>query len=103
MPATQKKLKTRPFDPAKYLGTPEAIAAYLDDAFESGDARIIADALGVVARSAGMAKIAKSAGVGRESLYKTLSEDGNPELSTVLKVLSALGFRLSVETAAKVA
>lgn len=97
MTATKRKVKTRPFDPAKYLGTPEAIAAYLDDAFESGDAKVIADALGVVARASGMAQVAKSAGLGRESLYKALSADGNPELATVVKVLGALGLRLSVE------
>ena len=93
------KIKTRPFDPAKYLTTPEAIAAYLEDAFESADATIIADALGVVARASGMSKVAKASGLGRESLYKALSADGNPELATVVKVMRALGLKLAVEPA----
>ena len=94
------KLKTRPFDPAKYVGTPEGIAAYLEDAFEIGDAAFIADALGVVARAHGMAAVAAASGLGRESLYKTLSADGNPELATILKVLKAIGLRLTVEPVA---
>ena len=54
------KIKTRKFDPAKYLTTPEAIAAFLEDAFESGDATVIAEALGVVARASGMADVARA-------------------------------------------
>lgn len=94
------KIKTRKFDPAKYLATPEAIAAFLEDAFESGDATVIAEALGVVARASGMAQVAKEAGLGRESLYKALSAEGNPELATVVKVMKALGLRLAVEPSA---
>ena len=88
-------VKTKPFDPAKYLDSPDAIAAYLDEAFEIGDPEFIADALGVVARAHGMGKIAKDSGLGRESLYKALSPAGHPELETVVKVLRALGLRLS--------
>ncbi len=96
MPA---KLKTTPFDPAAVLNSPKAIAAYLEDAFESSDPAFIADALGVVARASGMTQIAKAAGLGRESLYKALSADGRPELATVVKVMQALGLRLAVEPA----
>ena len=91
-----EKIKTRPFDPAEYLGDDEAVAAYIEEALEIGDPAFIADALGVVARARGMSAIAKEAGLGRESLYKALSSDGNPEFATVLRVLKALGLRLSV-------
>ena len=85
------------FDPAEYLDDPKAIAAYLEEAFDTGDAKFIADAMGVVARASGMSEIAKSAGLSRESLYKALSADGNPELGTVLRVIKALGLKLAIE------
>lgn len=90
------KIKTRSFDPAAFLDSNEAIAAYLEEALDIGDPAFIADALGVVARARGMSQIAKESGLGRESLYKALSSDGNPEFGTVLRVLKALGMRLSV-------
>ena len=90
------KIKLKPFDPAKYLDDDDAIAAYIEEAIEIGDPAFIADALGVVARAKGMAQIAKDAGLSRESLYKALSADGNPEFGTILKVMKALGLRLSV-------
>ena len=95
-----EKLKTRPFDPAEYLGTDEAIMAYIEEAIETSDPAFIADALGVVARARGMSQVAKDAGLGRESLYKALSVDGNPEFGTILRVLKALGVKLSVAPAA---
>ncbi len=95
MTAKIKKLKV--FDPAEYLDDPKAIAAYLEEAFDTGDAQFIADAMGVVARASGMSEIAKSAGLSRESLYKALSADGNPELGTVLRVINALGLKLAIE------
>jgi probable addiction module antidote protein len=90
------KVKTRLFDPAEYLDSDEGIAAYMSDALESGDAAFVADALGVVARARGMSEVAREAGVSRESLYRALSADGNPEFATVLRVVRALGLRLSV-------
>jgi probable addiction module antidote protein len=84
-------LDTKPFDPAEYLDDQEALAAYLTEAFETGDPAFIADSLGVVARAVGMANIAKTTGLSRESLYRSLSPEGNPELGTVLKVMGALG------------
>ncbi|MGA2895319.1 MAG: addiction module antidote protein [Xanthobacteraceae bacterium] len=90
------KIKTLPWDSAAYLRTTADIAGYLEAVFEDGDPALVAAALGDVARSKGMAKIARSTGLGRESLYKALSPDGNPELATVLKVLRALGLRLKV-------
>lgn len=94
-------VKTRPFDAANYLETPEDVANYLDaifeDAFDHDDTSLIASALGDVARSRGMAAIAEETGLSRESLYRTLSEAGNPTLSTLNGVLNALGLRLSVK------
>jgi probable addiction module antidote protein len=85
----------KPFDEAKYLSTPEAQADLLADAFETGDTGYIANALGIVARARGMSQVAREAGVRREALYKALSPDGDPKLSTLLGVAKALGFRLN--------
>jgi probable addiction module antidote protein len=93
-------LETRPFDPASYLDSEEGIAAYMDEALDTCDAAFIADALGVIARARGMSQVARDAGLSRESLYRALSPEGNPELSTVLRVVQALGLRLSVKPAA---
>lgn len=91
----QQKIKTKPYDTAEFLTDPETIAAYLTEALESDDPRDIAKALGAVARArGGMAQLARETGVTRESLYRALSETGNPELGTALKVMHALGVRL---------
>lgn len=91
------KLKTMPFDPAEYLTTPSALAIYMSEALETRDSCYIAHALGVVARAKGMAEIARQTGLGRESLYKALREDGNPEFATVIKVMEALGLSMSAK------
>lgn len=88
------KTKTHVWDAADCLKSDAAMAAYLDAALEEGDAALFAAALGDVARAKGMSDIAGATGLGRESLYKSLSANGNPELSTVLKVLTSLGLRL---------
>ena len=88
-------LETIPFDPARFLGRPAAQAELLADAFETGDARYIANALGIVARARGMTHVAKEAGVTREALYKTLSMEGDPKLTTLLGVMKALGVKLT--------
>jgi probable addiction module antidote protein len=89
-------LKTTRFDSAEYLDSDEAITAYLDEALETDDPAFIAQALGTVARARGMSQIAKQTGLSRESLYKALSAEGNPELGTFIRVIAALGLRLSV-------
>jgi probable addiction module antidote protein len=91
------KTVTAPFDAAEYLETPADIAAYLQVSFEDADKRVIADAIGAVARAHGMSDIAKATGMSRESLYKALSANGNPSFATVVNVLSSLGLRLNVE------
>ena len=93
-------LETRPFDPAEYLDNHEARAAYMTEALETNDPAFIADALGVVARAHGMSQVARDTGLSRESLYRALSPGGNPELSTLLQVIHALGLRLSAKPAA---
>ncbi|HEX6866313.1 MAG TPA: addiction module antidote protein, partial [Caulobacteraceae bacterium] len=82
---------------AEVLDTPEAIQAFLEDAFEEGDAAFITHALGIVARAKGMTKLAEETGLTRQALYKALSAEGHPEFGTVLKVANALGFRLTPE------
>jgi probable addiction module antidote protein len=71
----------------------------LESALQDGDPQLVAAALGDIARAKGMSKVARDAGLGRESLYKSLSSSGNPELATVLKVISALGLELHVTAA----
>jgi len=93
-------LKTTPWDAADRLTSAESIAAYLDAAFEDGDPDLIRAALGDVARAKGMTEIAEATGLSRTSLYKALSQDGNPEFTTVVKVLQSLGFRIGIQRAA---
>ena len=88
-------LETTKFDAAEYLRDEESHAYLLSDALETGDAKYIAHALGVVARARGMTHVAKEAGVTREALYRALSEKGDPKLSTLLGVARALGFKLA--------
>lgn len=92
------KTKTQLWDVANHLESKEDIAAYLEAALEDGDPTLITAALGDVARSKGMTQISRDTGLGRESLYKALSVEGNPEFATILKVLQALGLRLKVTT-----
>ncbi len=103
MPKSSKKVpaKTLPYDVAEQLRTPEEMAAYLDAwlAEAPDDAAGIARALGDIARAKGMSQVARDAGLSRESLYKAISEDGNPSFATVLKVARALGMRLHAEIA----
>jgi probable addiction module antidote protein len=89
------KAKTTRFDAADYLDSEERQIAYITAALETGDADFVRDALGIVARARGMGEIAKGAGLNRESLYKALGETGNPEFSTIMRVLRAMGLTLS--------
>ena len=93
------KIKTtKKWDVVDFLKTEEDMAAYLEAALEENDSTLVAAALGDIARAKGMTHIAKGAGLGRESLYKALSLDGNPEFSTILKIVSALGLKLHAGT-----
>ncbi len=88
------RTETRSWYPAEHLETEEDMAAYLNVALEEGDLSLIMATLGDIARARRMAMVAQETGLGRESLYKSLSADGNPEIGTVLKVVHAPGLQL---------
>ena len=88
------KTKTIPWDAAEYLNSDEEMAAYLEAALDEGEPTLVAAALGDIARAHGMTQLARKTGLGRESLYKALSPNGNPEFATVMKVIEVLGLRL---------
>jgi probable addiction module antidote protein len=87
------------FDAADYLDSPAARAEYLSAALETGDMAFILDGINVIARAEGMPHIAQAASAGRTSLYKTLQPGGNPDFATILRVLDALGVRLTARPA----
>ena len=89
-------LKTKHFDMAKHLKTPEEIRVFLQEVATTGDESDFICALNTAARAKGMTEVARQAGVTRASLYKSLAEDGNPKFSTVSKVTKALGCKLAV-------
>ena len=95
------KIKLRKWDSTEHLKSDEDIALYLDACLEEAgdDPAFIAKALGNIARARGMSQLARETGLGRESLYKALSGEGNPSLATILKVIHALGVKLHAETA----
>lgn len=92
-------LKTEPFDAAEYLDSDEAVEEFIAAAFETGEPAFIAKSLGTVARARNMSKLARDTGMSRAALYKALSGEGNPEFGTILKVLDALGIKLSATLA----
>jgi|APFre7841882724_1041349.scaffolds.fasta_scaffold34435_3 probable addiction module antidote protein len=92
-----RRTTTTAFDAASYLTSNARVEAYLDAVIEEGDPQAFAAALGTVARARGMGAIARHAGMGRESLYKALSADGNPGFGSVLRILSALGYTLTLK------
>ncbi len=87
-------LKTTPWNVVDYLGTDKEVAIYLEAAFEDGDPALIAAAVGDIARARGMTKIAREVGMSRPALYRALDTSGNPEFTTMLRVLKALGVKL---------
>lgn len=89
-------VKTRAWDVCDHLETPEAIAAYIDAVLEIGDPKLVSAAIGDVARARSMSQLSRDTGLSRESLYRSLSPDGNPEFATVMKVLGAMGLRVTV-------
>ena len=93
---TKSKIKITEFDAAKYLKTEEHIAEYLKASMEMNDPEVFLSALATAAKARGMTQLAKEAGVGRESLYKSLSPGGNPSFKTVFKITAALGLSLNV-------
>lgn len=102
-PANSQSGKLAPYDVSDHLRSPEEMAAYLDAWFDEfpEDVSGIARAVGDIARAKGMTNVAKDAGLSRESLYRALSREGNPSLSTILKVLAAVGLKVSVSLATR--
>ena len=96
-----EKTQTIPWDPAEHLETGEDMAAYLNVALEEGDLSLIMATLGDIARARRMALVAQETGLGRESLYKSLAADGNPEFATVLKVVRRPGTPASRDRSAR--
>ena len=89
-------LETKPRDAAEVLKTPVDIAAYLDAYLEDGTPEEVLGALNTIARSHGMSALARETGISREALYKAFSDNGNPTLDTLLRVLKVFGVRLAV-------
>ena len=89
-------MKIQKFDVVDFLGSDEAIIEYLNAALEEGDSDFFVKAVGDVARAKGMMKVARTTGLGRQNLYRSLSRGGNPRVGTLFRVLDALDVRLSV-------
>ena len=89
-------VETKPWDAAEVLNTPADIAAYLDAYLEDGTPQELLRAVNTIARSRGMSDLARQTGISREALYRAFSENGNPTLDTLLRVMKALGVRLAV-------
>ena len=92
-------VKLKKWDVVEHLKTDEDMSLYLEACLEDGDPALIAAALGDIARARGMSQVARDAGLSRESLYRALSGEGNPEFSTIMKVIKALGLKLHAEAA----
>jgi probable addiction module antidote protein len=89
-------IETKLWDAAEILQSPADIAAYLDTYLEDGSSTELRSALNTVARSHGMSALSRETGISREALYKALGSEGNPTLDTLLRIIRALGLRLSV-------
>jgi probable addiction module antidote protein len=94
-----KAPKVIAFDAVQYINSPELAIEYLNQALATGDTALINAAVGDIARAKGMTDVAKAAKLGRQSLYKALDKDGNPTVDTFVRVLSALGLKLTAEAA----
>jgi len=92
--------KTVKYNTSDYLNSPEEVAAYIEAVLEEDDPALLLMALRNVAESqGGVAMMAKQSGLSRESLYRTLSKNGNPKISTLMSIMKALGLHLSVKAA----
>lgn len=99
--ADLESLGLEEFDPAEYISSSEAAAAYLTEALAANDAAIFASAVGDVARARGMAEVARLSGLAREGLYKALRPNSQPRMETLTRVLAALDIRLVAEAIPK--
>jgi probable addiction module antidote protein len=92
-----EKITVADFDPAEYIETSEDVFLTLKVAEEENDPEFLLSVIGDIARSKGMARLARELNLDRKGLYKALSQEGNPSFITVSKVLDKLGFRLNIE------
>ena len=95
--ATKKKITFAKYDAADYINNKETVIAFLEGALEENDPDFLLEAIRDIARSKGMAKIAKELGIDRAGLYKSLAPDGNPSFKTVFKLLDILGLQIKLE------
>ncbi len=93
--------KAKPYEASEFLDNPEVIAEYITQALSSRKLDVFLHAVGQAAKAHGMSKLAEETGLSRESLYKALTETGNPEFATLERVLTALGLKIVVEPAAQ--
>lgn len=91
------EMETSRFDIADYLDSEEMIAEYLNTVLEDGDSSDLIVAIGHIAKSIGMTKIAEKTGMSRPSLYKALSDGSKPQFETIMKVLKAIGGQINVK------
>ncbi len=89
-------MELKKFDVIDFLDSDEALVEYLNAALAENDPKYFAKALGNVARAKGMSSVSEVSGVGRQSLYRALSEEGNPRIDTLFKILEALNIRLAI-------
>lgn len=94
---TKEKIIFSKWDPSKYINDKESVIAYLEVALEENDPDFLLSVVGDIARSKGMAQIARELNLDRKGLYKSFSPDGNPSFKTVFKLLDLLGLRLKME------
>jgi probable addiction module antidote protein len=95
--AVKEKITFSKYDTAEYINTKEAVITHLEVAFEENDPDLLLMAIGDIARSKGMAKIARELNLNRKGLYKSLAPDGNPSFKTVFKLLDVLGLQIRLE------
>ena len=89
-------MNLKKFDVVDFLDSDEALVEYLNVALEENDPKYFAKALGNVARAKGMSSVSEATGLGRQSLYRALSDDGNPRIDTLFRVIDALEVKLAV-------
>ncbi len=97
--AKKTKIKTRPWDSAEYIKTEEDVAAYLEAALEDGDLTLIAEVMGNIARSKGLAKVAKTAKLKRDEVARAFSKKGSQKFLAVLALANAVGYRVTLTKA----
>jgi probable addiction module antidote protein len=92
-------IEARPFDTVEILTSDDRIETYLQEAFETGETGVIANAIGNVLRARNITAISRETGITRETIYRAFSKEGNPTLATLTAIVTSLGFKLSIQPA----